>query len=384
MISLDPSILPQSTFACGPTQGHPHLRQTPLYQTQYERSHRAADMSTDGLYKKATLACKKLLSIPDDYTVLFYPGGATPAMDAVLWNLTKGTLSGLGFGAFSNRWGRVLAARVPDIINEVRFTSPGEIFPKEKPNYNASLVILTPNETSCGVQIPDDYLLEAWQSRGEDTLIAWDITSCAGGRDLPKGTYDVLLFGLQKCFGTPGGTSVLALSPKAVARAREVKKGRTIPYTLDLEHALEKAAIFQTVNTPNTTAIWLFYQACEWMLKNGGLPAMDKLCRAHADYLFDWAQKTDFIKPFVAEERFRSYTTPTFQLTDPRLTDSAINNALASTGKPNLQDGIKRFPTEPINTLRIACFPFIDINGTDEYKKLTAAIDEIVRQLRKE
>lgn len=383
MISLDPAKLPTVSFACGPTQGHPQLRQTPLHQTWCERSHRAPDVTTEGLFKKATLAGKKLLSIPEDYTLFFFPGGATPAMDAVLWNLTKDTLSGLAFGAFSNRWGRTLAARLPGIKNEVRFASPEEFFPAQKPDYNASLVILTPNETSSGVQIPDDYLIDAWQSRGKDTLIAWDITSCAGGRDLPKGCYDILLFGLQKCFGAPGGTCAVALSPRAVERLLEVKKIRTVPYTLDLEHAVEKARLFQTVNTPDTPAIWVFYRACEWMLANGGLPAMDKLCRQHAQYLFEWAAQTDYIKPFVADENFRSCTTPTFQLTDPRITDTAINQALSATGKFNLQDGIKRFSTAPKNTLRIACFPFIDIDGIEEYKKLTAAVDEIVRQLRK-
>ena len=383
MLFLDPSTLPCSTFACGPGQGHPQLRQTPLYQTWCERSHRAPDVTTEGLFKNATLTGKKLLSIPDDYTLFFFPGGATPAMDAVLWNFTKDSLSGLAFGAFSNRWGRTLAARLePSVKNRVRFAAPGEFFPAQAPDYNASLVILTPNETSSGVQIPDDYLKAAWAQRGPDTLIAWDITSCAGGRDLPKGCYDILLFGLQKCFGAPGGTCAMALSPKAVKRLEEVQKLRAIPYTLDLSHAVEKGNIFQTVNTPDTTAIWVFYQACEWMLEHGGIPAMDALCRKHAAYLLDWAGKTDFIKPFVPDENFRSYTTPTFQLTDPRITDDEINAALAATGKPNLQDGIKRFSTAPKNTLRIACFPFIDINGTEEYKKLTAAVDEIVRQLR--
>jgi len=375
-------MLPDSTFACGPGQAHPDLRLTPLYKTLCERNHRAPDISTSGLYRDAVLAAKKLLAIPDDYTVIFYPGGATPAMDAVLWNLTKDTLSGFAFGAFSNRWGRVLASRLTGVKNEVRFAANGEWLPQQKPDYNASLVILTPNETSCGVQIPDKDLIEAWQARGKDTLIAWDATSCAGGRDLPKGMYDVLLFGLQKCFGAPGGTCALALSPKAVRRVQEISQFRTVPYTLDLTFALEKAAVFQTSNTPNTTAIWVFCQACKWMLTHGAVAAMDKLCRAHAEVLFTWAEKSDFIKPFVPDPRLRSYTTPTFRLTDPRITDAAINQALATTGKPNLQDGIKRFSTAPENTLRISCFPFVDINGTEEYKKLTRTIDEIVRQLR--
>ncbi len=383
MIYLNPEELPSSTFACGPGQGHPQLRQTPLYQTWCERSHRAWDVTTEGLFKEATLACKKLFSFPQDYTVIFFPGGATPAMDAVLWNFTTTSLSGLAFGAFSQRWGQTLAARMGKTVsNNVRFAKPNEFFPSEKPDYKASLVILTPNETSSGVQIPDEYLEEAWQQRGPDTLIAWDATSCAGGRDLPKNKFDILLFALQKCFGAPGGTCAMVLSPRAIRRLDEVQKYRSVPYSLDVAHAVEKARIFQTVNTPDTTAIWVFYQACKWMNENGGLPAMDALCRKHANYLFDWAAQTDYITPWVPDEKFRSYITPTFKLTDPRLTDAAINDALAATGKTNLQDGLKRFSTAPENTLRIACFPFIDINGIEEYKKLTAAVDEIVRQLR--
>ena len=382
-IRLDPQILPNSTFACGPGQGHPLLRHTPLYQTCFERSHRALDLTTEGLYKNVTLALKELLAIPADYTVAFFPGGGSPAVDAVLWSLTKDTLSGLAFGAFSNRWSQQMSQQLgSQVVSSVRTLQPGELFPQELPDYTASLVVLTPNETSSGVQIPNDYLEQGWNNRGKDTLIAWDTTSCAGGRLLPPNAYDINIFSLQKCFGAAGGTSVMVLSPKAVERIAETKKYRSVPYTLDLTHVVENARKFQTFNTPNTINIWLCYEACKWMLDNGGLTAMDKLCRAHAQHLFDWAEKTDWVRPYVADTNFRSYTTPTFEITNPHISANDINAALAATGKPNLQDGVKRFSTAPENTLRIACFPFVDINGVSEYQKLTATLDEIVRQLR--
>jgi phosphoserine aminotransferase len=71
------------------------------------------------------------------------------------------------------------------------------------------------------------------------------------------------------------------------------------------------------------------------------------------------------------------------QLTDPQLSADDINRALAQSGLANLQDGLKRHPYAPENTLRVACFPFVDTEGVNEYKKLTAALDETVRQLRK-
>ncbi len=382
MVILNKSLLPTSTFACGPAQALAQLRPVPLAGTQFERNHRAADIVAN-IYQKAAEELKKLFELSDEYTVCFFPGGANAAMDAVLWNLTKDTLSGLAFGEFSNRWARTMAARLPGVKSTVRFTQEGEFFPKEEPDYNASLLVLTPNETSTGVQIPNDYLAHIWKSRGKDTLVAWDTTSCAGGRLLPKNQFDVMLFSLQKCFGAMGGTCVLFINQKAQARLKETASLRHIPYTLDLARAVEQARKFQTVNTPNTTAIWMCYRAANWMNEHGGLAAMDTLCREHAAWLTHWAFGTDYIKPLIADENLRSYTTLTLQLTDPQLSADDINRALAQSGLANLQDGLKRHPYAPENTLRVACFPFVDTEGVNEYKKLTAALDETVRQLRK-
>ena len=380
-LNLTEKDFPTSTFACGPGQGHTTIRQTPLYQAQFERSHRAADIS-ENVYHAAELELRKLLAIPSDYLLCFFPGGATPALDAVTWSLTLDSVSGLSFGAFSKRWCEQIAAQIPDIKRDFKIPSADTFFPAEKPNTNASLILLTPNETSTGVQIPDDYLLDIWHAKGLNTLVAWDCTSCAGGRVLPSGAYDIMAFGLQKCFGAGGGTAALILSPRAVERISEVKKIRQIPYSLDLSYAVENAHKFQTINTPSTINIWMCGQAAYWMNEHGGLIAMEKLCRSHADFLFNWAAKTDWLRPMISDAKLRSYTTPTFKIIDSKISADDINRALANTGLPNLQDGIKKFTTAPANTLRIACFPFIDTDGTTQYAKLTRLLDEIVRQLR--
>ena len=386
MIKLDLTKLPSSTFTCGPSQGHPIIRETPIYKTLFERSHRAKDISTDGLYKEAEQNLRELFSLPEDYTVIFFLGGASAAMDAVMWSLVKNSVSGLAFGAFSKLWGQKILSRLePNVVRSVREAADGEFFPKEKPDYNASLVFLTPNETSTGVQIPDEYLEEAWKAKGPDTLIAWDCTSCAGGRLLPKNQFDIMVFSMQKCFSVGGGSSVIILSPAAVKRAEEVKKYRSVPYALDLTAAIDKAQEkCQTVNTPSTTNIWMFNEACKWMNANGGLKAMDALCRQHAQFLLDWAKKSDYLAPLVQDEKFRSYTTLTLEVTDPSIKDADISAALKATGRANLADGIKKYSSVKQNSLRIACFPFVDIQGTSEYQKLAETVDDIVRQLKEQ
>ena len=379
MVKLDKAILPTSTFACGPAQSLPSQRQTPLWRTHFERSHRAADISTAGLYKETEDNLRCLLSIPPDYTVLFFPGGATAAMDAVLWSLTAQNVSGLNMGAFSHLWCNTLAGRLINV--EKKFITT-DLIPTTLPDTSSSLVLLTPNETSTGVQLPDDFLLDVWNRRGADTLVAWDTTSCAGGRVLPAAAYDIQLFALQKCFAAGGGTCALVLSPKAVFRAQEVAKKRAIPYFLDLSQAIKFASEkHQTLNTPSTINIWLTNEACKFMLAGGGLKAMENLCKQHADYLIAWANQTTWCRPLVQDEKFRSQTTLTLEITDGHLTDNSIHTALAQTGLENLQDGLKKYRTIQANSLRVACFPFVDTDGIEQYKKLTAALDEIVRQL---
>ncbi|ACC98266.1 Phosphoserine transaminase [Elusimicrobium minutum Pei191] len=383
-MNIPNEILPDVTFACGPSQGHPDFRNTPLSETYFEKSHRSALLS-QGLYKEATENIKNLLQIPQDYELFFFHGGATPAMDAIVWNLTKNSISGLSFGAFSKLWAKKIAGALPsDIKKDFKSPAEGEYFPKEKADYKASLVILTPNETSMGVQISNKYLEEAWAQKGEDTIIAWDCTSCAGGRLLPSGKFDVMLFSLQKCFGAPGGTSVIILSPKAVKRAEEIKaSGRNIPYILQFEEALAKVKKYQTVNTPSTTNIWLANEAAKWMLANGGLKAMDELCRKHAKAVLDFAAKTDYLEPLIKDEDNRSYTTLTLKITDSKLKDADISSAIKKCGKGCLSDGISKYSSVEDNSLRIACFPFVDINGTEQFEKLAKTIDFVVKELRK-
>ncbi len=380
MIQLDPHKLPSVTFACGPAQGLASVRQSELFKTLFERSHRAADISYNGLYKETEDHLRDLLQIPQDYTVMFFPGGATPAMDAVLWSLTDKNVSGLNMGAFSRLWCQQLATRIPGI--NTHFLDV-DFIPQTLPDTTADLVILTPNETSTGVQLPDDYLQEVWQKRSKNTLVAWDTTSCAGGRVLPPQAYDIQLFGLQKCFAAGGGTCALILSPKAVQRAQDMVQKRSIPFFLDLTKALEFAQQkHQTLNTPSTINIWMANEAARWMLANGGLKEMENLCKTHANYLVHWAQQTDWITPLVAEEKYRSFTTLTMKITHPQIQDKQINEALAATGILHLQDGLKKYRTVSQNSLRIACFPFVDEKGIEEYKKLTAALDEIAQQLK--
>ena len=372
--------LPTSSFSCGPGQGLPSVRTAPLYKTFFERSHRAADMTYNGLYKECTENLRTLLKIPADYTLFFFPGGATAAMDAVVWSLSLDTISGVDIGAFSHLLCEGVAGRLHNVSRHF-IPADNNLLPQGLPDSSASLVLLTPNETSTGVQLPDDYLLHVWNNRSADTLVAWDTTSCAGGRQLPPGAYDIQIFGLQKCLGAGGGTCAIVLSPRAVQRAQQ--QMRHIPFFLDLRNALCFTDKYQTLNTPSTINIWMTNEGAKWMLAHGGIEAMETLCKQHANHLINWAQNSPYFKPLISEEKYRSFTTLTLAITHPQITGEKIAEILHSTGKQNLMDGLKKYRTVAQESLRIGCFPFVDTDGVEQYKKLTAMLDKIAQRLVK-
>jgi len=382
-LNIPTDLLPGSTFACGPSQSHPALRETPLFKTKFERSHRSPDITKGGLIRETAENIRKLLSIPDDYIIIQMAGGATASFDVVNWNLALDSVSGFAFGSFSKLWAKKSAGGLPDNVSKnFLAVKENEIFPEGDPDLNASLILLTPNETSMGVQVPNRILESIWGKKSENTLVAWDATSCIGGRNLPTAHYDAMFFSYVKCFGGGSGTSCLVLSPKAVERAKEVRAKRNIPYFINLDEIVTRARDkHQTLNTPSIVNIWLANEASKIMLANGGVPNMVKKVDAHAAVLFKWVEKTDWLDFFVKDEEFRSRVTPTFLVDENKIDAVLISKALAGTGLENLQDGIKKYSAMEGNAIRIACFPFVDFNGTTEFEKLTQAVDYVVKEL---
>ncbi|MFH1761369.1 MAG: aminotransferase class V-fold PLP-dependent enzyme [bacterium] len=382
-LKIPREFIPASAFTCGPSQGHPRVRATALKETMFERSHRSADITKSGLIKETALNLRKLLEIPEDYVIIQFGGGATAAMDAAAWNLASDSISGYRFGSFSKLWGKNIAGMLPESVKQsFADIKDEEVFPSASLDLNASLIILTPNETSTGVMIPDKILENVWEKKSQNSLVAWDCTSCAGGRKLPGGKYDVMIFSYQKCFGVGGGSALMVLSPRAVERSKEVQKTRKIPYFLHLEETIMRAVEkHQTLNTPSNTNIWMANEAAKWMLENGGLDAMDSLVKSHAQILFKWVDRTGWLDYYVKDTEFRSNLTPTFKVDESVIDAAEISKALASTGISCLKDGIKKYGSMKGNLIRIACFPFVDAEGTGEFEKLTKAVDYIVEQL---
>jgi phosphoserine aminotransferase len=209
----------------------------------------------------------------------------------------------------------------------------------------------------------------------DGALLLVDATSGAGGLPVDIAECDAYYFAPQKCFAADGGLWLALLSPAAVARIEEIAAtGRWVPEFLSLPTALDNSRKDQTYNTPAVATLILLEQQLDWMNGHGGLDWCVARTTESSSALYDWAQRTDYTTPFVADPAKRSLVVGTIDF-DESVDAAAVAQALRANGI---------LDTEPYrklgrNQLRIGMFPAVE---PDDVRALTACIDFVVEQVR--
>jgi phosphoserine aminotransferase len=139
-----------------------------------------------------------------------------------------------------------------------------------------------------------------------------------------------------------------------------------MPASLDLSLALDNSLLNQTYNTPALTTLVLLEEQVQWMLSQGGLEWCIERCRTSSSILYDWAERSHFAHPFVADPAQRSAVVGTIDLEG---VDAAkVNVALRANGIVDT-DSYRKLGR---NQLRIGMFPAVE---PSDVEKLTRCID---------
>ncbi|HQV21424.1 MAG TPA: aminotransferase class V-fold PLP-dependent enzyme, partial [Gordonia sp. (in: high G+C Gram-positive bacteria)] len=208
----------------------------------------------------------------------------------------------------------------------------------------------------------------------EDSLVAIDATSGAGGLPVNVADADVYYFAPQKCFAADGGIWVALMSPKALERIEKIAQtDRWVPEFLSLPTAVDNSSKNQTYNTPALASLLLFGNQIDWMLGNGGLDWCVSRTADSSKRLYDWADASEYATPFVTDPALRSQVVGTIDFSDD-VDAAAVAKALRANGVVD---------TEPYrklgrNQLRIGMFPAIE---PDDITALTRCIDHVVGKL---
>jgi phosphoserine aminotransferase len=333
-------------------------------------SHRQPPVKS--LVHRIRIGLAELFSLPDDYTVVLGNGGTSAFWDAAAFSLIRAHSQHLSFGEFSAKFTGVVS-RAPWLDRPTVVESAPGTHPVPHAEQGADVYALTHNETSTGVAMP----IARVPGADPESLVIVDATSGAGGLSVRAGEFDVYYFAPQKCFGSDGGLWLALISPAAVERVVEIAaSGRYIPDFLSLRIALENSAKDQTYNTPAVATLFLLADQIEWILSQGGLPwAVARTARS-AGVLYDWAERTDYVTPFVTSPAQRSAVVGTIDVSPQA--DGLCADDIAATLRANGIVDIESYRKLGRNQLRIGMFPAVD---PADVEALTACIDYVAQRL---
>ena len=279
-----------------------------------EMSHRSKAFVS--IAEKAEADLRALLSIPDDYVVLFLQGGATLQFAMSVMNLAApdDTVDYVVTGS----WGKKA------VKEAARFANVNVAADAADSNYtdipdrsswqvsdNAAFLHYTPNETIGGVEfheIPDDV--------ATGPLVA-DYSSTILSRPVDVSRFGLIYAGAQKNIG-PAGLTIVIMRRDLLEAKRE-----GVPTMLTYKAHADAGSMS---NTPPTFGWYMAGLVFEWLIEQGGLDVMAQRNQRKAETLYGAIDGSDFYQCPVAP-RARSRMNVPFTLADASLDATFLEEA---------------------------------------------------------
>jgi phosphoserine aminotransferase len=257
---------------------------------------------------------RALLSVPEEYRILFLQGGAAAQFSLVPMNLTGAgdLVDYIDTGYWSKqaimtarRYCRVhIAADAGGAYTSVPAQQDLQL------SSAAAYVHYTPNETIGGVEF--GYI----PTTGAIPLVA-DMSSTILSRPIDVSKFGLIYAGAQKNIG-PAGLTVVIVREGLLGHARA-----ETPAVFDFRQVADQHSMR---NTPPTFAWYMAGLVFKWLRNRGGLAAMQATNRRKAQLLYATIDSSALYRNVVAADS-RSWMNVVFTLADPSLEDRFIEQA---------------------------------------------------------
>jgi phosphoserine aminotransferase len=281
-----------------------------------EISHRSK--AFDDIIQGCEADMRTLAKIPSGYKILFLQGGASLQFSMVPMNLLPA--GGSADYIVTGVWGQK-AVKEAKKVGAVRIagTTEADSFksvPRQqdlKLDPGAAYVHMTSNNTIYGTEwhwLPDT---------GKVPLVS-DMSSDIFSRPVDVGTHALIYAGAQKNLAPAGVTLV-------IVRDDMLAKSPPASHTM-LSYAVhaENQSLY---NTPPVFAIYVMRLVMTWLLKNGGLEAMETRNRRKADKLYAEIDRTGYYRGHAHKDA-RSRMNVTFRLPSEDLEKKFAKEATAA------------------------------------------------------
>jgi phosphoserine aminotransferase len=275
------------------------------------------------ILEQAENGIRELLEVPENYKILFLQGGASLQFSMIPMNFLKTSADYVVTGAWGEK--AVKEAKKCGVVNVILSTKESGFRSVPAPDelnfsQTADYVHYCSNETIDGVEFKYDL-------DGKGIPVVCDASSNILSKPLDLEKYALIYAGAQKNIGPSGVTLVIIrddLLERVPANQFSMLDYRAI------------AANDSMLNTPNTWGIYLVSLVCEWLKKQGGVPAIARLNEEKAKVLYDAIDRSDGFYQGHAEKAARSLMNVTFRLPSEELESRFVAEAFA-----NGFDGLK-------------------------------------------
>ena len=311
--SAGPSMLPESVLNRAAEE---MLDCNGTGQSVLEMSHRSK--AYEPIIYGALDLFREVLSVPDNYKIIFCQGGASTAFAAIPLNFMNGSRQAdyVLSGQFSTKaykeaqkYGDVTAVASS---KEQNFSCIPEL-DKSKFNPNADYFYICQNNTIYGTRfttLPDT---------GNVPLIA-DVSSCFLSEPMDVSKYGVIYGGAQKNVAPAGLTVVIV---------REDLLGHERPETPAMLNYKLMADNDSMYNTPPCYSIYMCKLVLEWIKGLGGLEALKARNEKKAQILYDFIDSSNmFHNPVKKSDR--SMMNVTFVTDSDELNAKFVSEAAAA------------------------------------------------------
>lgn len=276
------------------------------------------------LAQQAEADLRELLSVPNNYKVLFLQGGATGQFTAIPLNLATAdsTVDYVNTGAWSKKAiGEAKRFCKVNVIADEAASNYSTVPAASSLRVSASAAYLhyTPNETIGGVEFP--YVPDS----GGIPLVA-DMSSNILSRPIDVSRFGLIYAGAQKNIG-PSGLVIVIVRDDLIGRARA-----GTPPIWDYEAMAKEGSM---LNTPPTFGIYMAGLVFQWLKRQGGLEAIGLRNRNKAAKLYAAIDDSGYYKSPIARDCRSAMNVP-FTIPNPDLEKTFCAEA-TKTGLTNLE-----------------------------------------------
>ncbi|XP_033974542.1 phosphoserine aminotransferase [Trematomus bernacchii] len=259
-----------------------------------EMSHRSADFNK--ILTKTEILLRELLTIPDNYKVLFLQGGGSGQFSAVPLNLIGLKEDTCADYLVTGTWSEK-AAKEAEKYGKVNIVHPKLDSYTKIPdpsswtlNPSASYVYYCCNETVHGVEYN-------FTPETNGVTLVCDMSSNFLSRPVDVSKFGLIFAGAQKNVGCAGVTVVIV---------REDLLGHALndcPIVLDYKVQADMNSLY---NTPPCFSIYIMGLVLEWIKNNGGSAAMEALNKQKSSMIYDIINASNGFYECPVDETCRS------------------------------------------------------------------------------